>query len=177
MEELIAKRYAKALTQLVDKESLTNTLEIFKNLSDMFSDKAFLNIIKNPSISKKDKESLLLESVKKANSSAIENVIKLLVEKNRVEIIPAIAEVLRKEIVHSTKNYNGYVYSDSDISQNVLNNLASGLSKKFDSNISLELIKNDFDGVKVDVDDLGVEINFSKTRIDAQLIEHVLKAI
>ena len=55
--------------------------------------------------------------------------------------------------------------------------LSSGLSKKFDSTISLSYVKTDFDGIKVDVVDLGIEIDFSKTRINSQIIEHIVKAI
>ena len=55
--------------------------------------------------------------------------------------------------------------------------LSSSLSKKFDLNISLEFVENDFNGIKVDVEDLGVEINFSKSRINSQMIEHIIKAI
>ena len=32
-------------------------------------------------------------------------------------------------------------------------------------------------GIKVDVADLGVEINFSKSRINSQIVEHIVKAI
>ncbi len=177
MQELIAKRYVKALRSTVDKESLLNILDIFKLLASQFDSRDFLNIVKNPDVSKNDIESLLLEPLKLQKGSAIESFIKLLIQNGRVMVIPSIAEVLRKEMVSSLKEYNGYVYSDSDISQGVLSSLAAGLSKKFDSKIELKLVKNGFDGIKVGVDDLGVEINFSKTRIDAQLIEHVLKAI
>ena len=32
-------------------------------------------------------------------------------------------------------------------------------------------------GIKVEVEDLGIEINFSKSRLNMQLVEHILKAI
>ena len=87
------------------------------------------------------------------------------------------AEEMRKDVANTTKTYEGIVYSDSDIDAKVVQDLSDGLSKRFDSKITLEFIKNDFDGIKVDVEDLGVEINFSKTRIDSQIIEHIVKAI
>jgi F-type H+-transporting ATPase subunit delta len=102
---------------------------------------------------------------------------KLLVENKRIEIIPALAAELKKSLSNATKNYSGLVYSDSDIDSSVIEQLSSGLSKKFDSNISLTFIKNDFNGIKVNVDSLGIEINFSKSRINSQMIEHIVKAI
>jgi F-type H+-transporting ATPase subunit delta len=84
---------------------------------------------------------------------------------------------MRKDVAATSKNYSGVIYSDSDIDAKVLDDLSAGLGKKFDSKISLEFVKNDFNGIKVDVADLGVEINFSKSRINSQMIEHIIKAI
>jgi len=80
-------------------------------------------------------------------------------------------------MANSTKTYAGVVYSDSSIDVKLIDDLSAGLSKKFNSTISLSSVKNDFNGIKVDVEDLGIEINFSKDRIDSQIIEHIIKAI
>ncbi len=177
MEELIAKRYIKAIKTSSDVESMQNMAQIFSALSDAFNDEKFIQIINNPHVSKDQKSDILLSAVKSADSKDVDNLIKLLTEHNRINIIPAIAEVMRKDVANTNKSYNGTIYSDSDIKAEVINDLSNGLGKKFDSNISLEFIKNDFNGIKVDVQDLGVEINFSKSRINSQMIEHIIKAI
>ncbi len=177
MEELIAKRYIKAMNSGSDIESVQSTSEVFSVLAESFKDDKFVQIIDNPNVSAKDKSEILLEAVKSANSSQVNNLIKLLVENKRINIIPAIAEELRKDVAASTKTYEGIIYSDSEIDAKVMQELSKGLSKKFDLNISLEFVKNDFNGIKVDVEDLGIEINFSKTRINSQMIEHIVKAI
>ena len=177
MEELIAKRYIKALSLNSDVASMQNITEIFSSLANSFSDEKFVNIILNPLVSAKDKLSILLDVVKAADSSSINNLIKLLVENKRIDIIPAIANELRKNIAHITKTYSGVIYSNSDIDTNVIEELSNGLNKKFDSLISLSFQKNDFNGIKVEVEALGIEINFSKDRIDSQIIEHIIKAI
>ncbi len=177
MEELIAKKYIKAVKNSLDVESMENMSSIFFTLAESFNDPKFVQIIESPNISKDQKQVILLDAVKSADSSEINNLIKLLVEHNRLNIIPAIAEVMRKDIADTTKTYIGTIYSDSDIDTKVLKDLSSGLSSKFDSTISLNFIKNDFNGIKVNVEDLGVEINFSKTRINSQIIEHIVKAI
>jgi len=177
MEELIAKRYVKAIKHSVDIESMQNMTAIFSTLAESFSNEKFIKIINNPDISKDQKSEILLAAVKSANSKDVENLIKLLAEHNRFNVIPAIAEVMRKDIALTSKKYNGTVYSDSDIDAKVIEDLSSGLGKKFDSTISLELVKDDFNGIKVDVQDLGVEISFSESRINNQIIEHIVKAI
>ena len=177
MEELIAKRYIKAMTSGSDTASIQNMTDVFSVLAQSFQNDKFVQIMDNPNVGTSDKSEILLESVKSADSSLVNNLIKLLVENKRINIIPAIAQELRKDLAASTKTYEGVVYSDSEIDANTMQELGNGLSKKFDATISLVFVKNDFNGIKVDVEDLGVEINFSKTRINSQMIEHIVKAI
>ena len=177
MEELIAKRYIKALKGEFDLKTVQNISSVFDALADSFKDDKFVTVIINPEVNAKDKSEILLEAVKPAKSDKINNFIKLLVENKRIDIIPAIAKELKKDIANTTKTYEGIVYSDSDIDTKVINELAKGLSKKFDSTISFTFVKNDFNGIKVEVEGLGIEINFSKDRIDSQIIDHIIKAI
>jgi len=177
VEELIAKRYIKALKSGLDLDSLKNLATIFSTLSESFKDSKFISIIESPNVNSKDKLDILLASVKVANSENLNNFIKLLVENKRINIIPAIAEELKKDIAKSTSTYEGVIYSDSSIDTKLIEELSTGLGKKFNASITLASVKNDFNGIKVDVEDLGIEINFSKDRIDNQIIEHIIKAI
>ncbi len=177
MEELIAKRYIKALKANADLDSMKEMTTVFSTLAQSFKNDKFLNIIDNPNVDVKEKSTILLDAVKQANSSKIDNFIKLLVENKRISIIPAIANELQKDIAHSTKTYEGVVYSDTNIDTKLIENLSAGLGKKFNATITLKSVKNDFNGIKVDVEGLGIEINFSKDRIDSQIIEHIIKAI
>ena len=177
MEELIAKRYIKALKSSSDLESIKEMTTVFSALAESFKNDKFLNIIDSPNINIKEKSTILLDAVKEADSSKINNLIKILVENKRINIIPAIAQELQKDVANSTKTYEGVIYSDSSIDMKLIEDLSAGLSKKFNSKISLTAVKNDFNGIKVDVEGLGIEINFSKDRIDSQIIEHIIKAI
>ncbi len=177
MSELIAKRYIKALKYDTDDKSLQLISDIFLEIALSFKNDKFKDIMDNPAINMDDKTSILLDSVKSAKSEKINNFIKLLGENNRLNIIPSIAKQMKKDIAVTSKVYTGTVYSNNDIDSKVIKKLSDGLGKKFDSKITLDFEKNDFDGIKVDVEDLGVEINFSKTRINNQIIEHIVKAI
>jgi len=177
MEELIAKRYIKAIKSGADITSIQSMADVFSALAESFKDDKFVQIIGNPNVSANDKSEILLDAVKSADSSQVNNLIKLLVESKRINIIPAIAEELRKDLAASTKTYTGIVNSDTEIEANTIKELSDGLSKKFGLTISLKFVKSDFNGIKVDVEDLGIEINFSKTRINSQFIEHIVKAI
>ncbi len=177
MKELIAKKYIKALKQGSDLETLQNISKVFAVLADAFNDEKFVSIVNNPHINVNSKSEILLAAVKSAESEKINNLIKLLVENKRINVIPAIAKELQKDIANATKSYEGVIYSNSDIDEKVIAELGNGLNKKFDSTIALSFVKNDFNGIKVEVAGLGIEINFSKDRIDSQMIEHIIKAI
>ncbi len=177
MEELIAKRYVKALKGTLKPKEISVVNELFKALASEFNDKRLLLIFESRDVPNSQKEEILLSAVKTVKSNKVNNFIKLLVENGRINIIPAIASELSKEIARMNKSYNGKIYSDSEIDAKTLTGIGKGLSKKLGASISLEMVKNDFDGIKVEVEDLGVEINFSKNRLNSQLIEHILKAI
>jgi len=177
MVDLIAKRYIKALKEGSDTKSLEVISEIFSELAVSFNDKGFVAIIDNPSVKVEDKTNILLDAVKSAKSEVLNNLIKLLSEHKRLNVIPAIALELKKDLSKTNKSYTGVVYSDEKITAKVIKDLSTGLGAKYDSKITLEFVQNDFNGIKVDVEDLGIEINFSKTRINNQIIDHIVKAI
>ncbi len=177
MEELIAKKYIKALSAGSDTVAIQGMSEVFSILADSFKNDKFVCIVTNPHVSASDKSEILLDAVKSVQSKKINNLIKLLVENKRINIIPAIASELKKDIANATKIYEGIIYSDSDIDSKVITQLSDGLNNKFNSTITLTSVKNNFNGIKVEVVGLGIEINFSKDRIDSQMIEHIIKAI
>ena len=177
MKEIVAKRYAKSLVEEFELDDLKNISEILEALSVIVKDKALYIKVFAPDISKEDKESFILDAIKGAGSEKLNNFFKILVSNDRIDTIPYIADEIKSYIADATKTYSGIVYSSDDIDGSILSKLSEGLGKKFDSNIDLSYKKSDFDGIKVDVDGLGVEINFSKDRINKQIVEHILQAI
>jgi F-type H+-transporting ATPase subunit delta len=177
MAALVAKRYVKALLEGENAENLAAISVIFDALSSQFENESFVDFISAPMISSSVKEEILLAAVEKAKSEKINNFLKLLAEKNRLELIPEIADQISKEIAVVNNAYTGKIFSDLDMDAKTVEALSSGLGKKVNANITLEFVKTNFDGIKVEVEDLGVEINFSKQRINTSLIDHILKAI
>ena len=177
MNEIVAKKYANALTKEFDIETLQDITELLDALSKALEEKDIAAVMNSPEISKEKRAEILLAAIAGAKSRQMENFIKLLVEHNRVALIADIASVLKSYIADEKKEYTGTVYSDSEIDEKVLSELSNGLGKKFESKIALSFVKSDFDGIKVDVDGLGVEISFSRSRISGQIVEHILKAI
>lgn len=177
MNDLVAKRYVKALKKSFKTSELIKLDTVFSALSDTIRQPLISGFIQNPEVSRQNKTDILLEAVKPVKSVKLDNFIKLLAEHGRLSLIGSISKELKKEISIINNSYTGHIYSNETIDDKTMENLSKGLSSKLGAKIDLKYIKNDFNGIKVDVIDLGVEIDFSKTKIDTQIINHILKAI
>ncbi len=175
--EQIAKRYIKPLTQMCDQNGLENLSELLGAVSEAFKNEKFLHIMRSSDVKNDAKTQLILDMVAPANSPMVNNFIKLLAENGRLTLIPEVACELKREISRSKRSYTGRIYSDSAIEQSSVDAIARDLGNKYGATIALEYVPAQYDGIRVEVDELNVEINFSKTRLNAQLVEHILKAI
>jgi len=177
MEALIAKRYVKALLDGASAEDTALYKEVFDGLSKAYTSDKFADVMLSVYVDQEKKKTILLDSVKSINNIKINNLLSLLSEKSRINVIPAIAEELRIQIAKVSNSYNGFIYSNEDMSKELIGKLAEGLGKRMNSSVDLTFVNNGYNGIKIEVDDLGVELSFSKSRIRAEMIEHILKAI
>ena len=176
MIDLVAKRYVKALMSKRDNESLNTIYNVLKAISAAYNDKKFLNIISSTDVRNDEKVDFIL-SLLDTNDETIINLVKLLGDKKRLNIIPEIVNGLKIELAVLNNSYTGIVYTNKELDSSDMDKLNLQFSKKF--NVNLELSQNicDYDGIKVDIDGLGVEIGFSKERLKSQMIDHILKAV
>jgi len=65
--------------------------------------------------------------------------------------------------------------SGEELSCDDIAKLESSLKSYTGSTIKLTHKKSDLDGIKVTVDDLGIEVNFSKERVKEQLIDFITR--
>lgn len=176
-QELIAKRYIKPLVQICDQTALENLSEVMASVAEAFQNEKFVQIMNSGDVKADAKTQLILDMVAPANSSVVNNFVKLLAENGRLGLIPELACELKREISRLKRMYKGRIYSDSGIEQSSIDAIARDLGNRYGATIALEFVPASFDGIRVEVDELNVEINFSKTRLNAQLVEHILKAI
>ena len=175
MSGLVAKRYIKAL--LINND-INASLVISNNINQISSayvDDKFLSIISSPEVSDDKKVELILSFIEP--NDIITNLIKLLAQKKRLNIIPNIASELKKEISIMTKNYEGIIYTNVELDQTDISEISKKFATKFDVTLNLHQNVCDYDGIKVDIEGLGVEVGFSKSRLKSQMIEHILKAV
>jgi F-type H+-transporting ATPase subunit delta len=176
MNDLVAKRYVKALIDGRDNKVISTVAKSLNTISTAFADEKLNSIISSPEVNDSKKVELVLSLVKKADDT-LTNLVKLLGEKRRLALLPFIAEELNAQIAIMNNKYVGVVYTNQELSSDYVSSIEAQFSKKFDVNLSLSQNVCDYDGIKVDIDGLGVEISFSKERLKSQMIDHILKAV
>lgn len=102
MAELVASRYANALFDVGIEENKTDLfLQELKTMVQIFKDNSLLfEIYKSPTISKKEKKTLIDEAFLNRLSDQMLNFLKILIDKDRMEIFYGILnefEILYKE--------------------------------------------------------------------------------
>ncbi|AXH12947.1 F0F1 ATP synthase subunit delta [Halarcobacter bivalviorum] len=176
MNDLIAKRYVKALLDGRTVESATTICNDLKTISSAFAEEKFISIIASSEVKAENKIELVLSFLDNT-SDELKNLVKLLGSKKRLDIIPDIASELESQVAKMNNSYTGVVYCNKELSADYISTIEKKFSEKFNVQLSLSQNVCDYDGIKVDIDSLGVEISFSKDRLKSQMIEHILKAV
>ena len=174
MEELIAKRYAQALSSV--SKDLPATVEVLNVLSEVISSDEIKSTLTSPIISSESKTEMILSALSDDDSTLV-NFIKVLGENRRLDLIPAITKVLNTDQQRVSNEYEGVLKSTSSLDEAALADLEKTLEKYTGSKIKLTQEKSDIEGLRVSVDDLGIEVNFSKQRVKEQLIDFIKKSL
>ncbi|AXX87758.1 F0F1 ATP synthase subunit delta [Malaciobacter marinus] len=176
MIDLVAKRYVKALLDGRDIDSITALSKELREISSAYNDAKFIAIISSTEVKNNDKVELIISLVDNC-SDTLQNLIKLLSNNKRLDIIPVIADELEAQLAVMNNSYNGVIYTNKELAAEYISSIEKEFSKKFNVDLSLSQNICDYNGIKVDIDGLGVEISFSKDRLKSQMIDHILKAV
>jgi len=120
---------------------------------------------------------MILSALGKKADTTLINFIKILGENRRLDLIPAIAKVINADLQKESNQYEGVLKSKETLGDKELSKLEATLKKYTGSTIKLTQEKTDLDGLRVSVDDLGIEVNFSKQRVKEQLIDFIKKSL
>ena len=175
MEELIAKRYASALSCVA--KDLPAILEVLNVVSEVSNTAEVKVALTSPIVSNEQKTEMILATLGDNADASLVNFIKILGENRRLDLIPAITKVLNSEQQRLSNEYEGVLKSASLLDEKALNELEDTLKKYTGASIKLTQEKTNLDGLRVLVDDLGIEVNFSKQRVKEQLIDFIKKSL
>ena len=175
MEELIAKRYAKALSSV--SKNIVDAAEVLNVLTEAISTTEVKSALNSPIVASEKKTEMILSTLGEGEDVTLTNFIKILGENKRLDLIPAIAKVLNADLQKVSNKYEGVLSSKETLDGAALNSLEKTLKKYTGSTIKLTQEKSSLDGLRVSVDDLGIEVNFSKERVKEQLIDFIKKSL
>ncbi|MFK5974954.1 MAG: F0F1 ATP synthase subunit delta [Sulfurovum sp.] len=175
IDELISKRYANALSSF--KKELPNSLVLLNTLSEVLADKDISSVISSPMVSNKHKTEMILSALDESADNTLINFIKILGENRRLDLIPVITKLLNREQQVISNEYEGILQSNSTIDEVSVANLEETLKRYTGATIKLTQESTELDGLKVVIDDLGIEVNFSKQRVKEQLIDFITKSL
>lgn len=176
MRELIAKKYVNALLQSMDSNELNTTLKDLRELNKSFNIEKFQTIIQSPDVSSPDKEELILSLIQSPSQKLV-NLIKLLNSNDRLSLLPSIQSGVEYQLSLEENSFEGVVEGMFELTDEQLASLEDSFSKKFDAKINLINQKSDYPGIRISLENLGIEVSFSLERLKAQMTEHILKAI
>ncbi|MDR3347904.1 MAG: F0F1 ATP synthase subunit delta [Helicobacteraceae bacterium] len=175
-DKLAAKRYATALISVSKDKELERILTLLESVSKLFANKKFVEIAKSPLVSAQEKSELLI-SVLQEKPIKLTNLIMLLADKSRLMALPDIAKEVRFMLAGKQSTYNGVVYSHKPLDEAKVKKLAAALTKRLNADIRLTQSDKPYNGVKVSIDELGVEADFSQTQIRSQILGHILRGL
>ena len=176
MSGAIAKKYVNALMSGCNDGELAEVYGLLLQVVEAFKLEKFNNIVLSPDVSSKAKEELVLSLVENKNMK-FQNFIRLLSNNDRLKLIPIVIKELKYQLSLKNNTFEGSVSTNFKMSQAQILMLEENFSKKFNAKIKLNVNENSYPGIKVELDDLGVEVSFSVERLKAQMTEHILKAI
>lgn len=178
MEELIAQRYVNALLGVSNKDSLKGYVESLSSLSEAICNNASLGeVLRSPIVQNDKKTTFLVEALGKKADSILVNFIKILGEKKRLTLIPVIVKLLKAQLQKESNVYQGIIQSKKPLDKGEITHLQETLSTFTGSTVLLSQDVKEIDGLRVLVEDLGVEVNFSKQRVKEQLIDFINRSL
>jgi F-type H+-transporting ATPase subunit delta len=176
MKGTIAKKYVNALVKSCSEKELLSIGESLSQLTSAFRLARFNNIILSPDVTSEKKCEFVLSLIEKVDVK-LTNFIKLLAKNDRLSIIPSISKELKYQISLRNNVFEGEIISNFELSKEQIAKLEENFGKKFNAKIKLNNVVSNYPGIKIELDDLGVEVSFSLNRLKSQMVEHILKTI
>lgn len=141
-ETVVSKRYADALFQLGnEKATIDSLLEELRIVVEVFQDnKQLYTFLKHPRVNN-EKKKQFLDDVFSGFSNDVVNTLKILVERQRIEIVPSIINQFIQLVNNAKGIAEATVYSVRELSSTEKEELEITFAKRFNKNtIKLENI-------------------------------------
>ncbi|STO97249.1 F0F1 ATP synthase subunit delta [Helicobacter canis] len=175
MEEIIAKKYAHALIQCFKRDELEDLSNLFLQASQAFCVEKFRDMIHSPYMTKMEKKRLLIALF--SDDEQVGAFLDLLIENKRIDIIPFVSSILERYLRALDNSYKAILYAPKNLDSSTISNITDSLSAKLGVKLHIEQSSTKVDGIRLAVQDLGIEVSFLKERFFDDLRSHILRSI
>lgn len=179
MTNVVARKYVNALTKSYPESELEGVMVALSKIANALTIQKLRFILVSKEVSHSAKSELLLEASEKQQDPKFANFVKLLVDKQKIEYVASMAEELRKYLASRKGSVSGVVTANFNVTDEIKSALEKSLSNKLGKSVELSVdthASHQFDGIRVNLDDISVEVEIEKNRLKNQIIEHVLKS-
>lgn len=173
MENLIAKKYAKAI---LTRKDANEFYELLLAIVPAFSLEKFRLILSSNELKKEDKLQFISSFFQNAKPNFI-NFLKLLSQNSRLNLIPQIVKELGRQKALKEQIYSGTIFSEKAINKDELASLEQKLSKKFNVSVKLNNKITNKQGIRISLDELGYELSFSMQSLKSKMSDYILKTL
>ncbi|WP_299546547.1 F0F1 ATP synthase subunit delta [uncultured Helicobacter sp.] len=177
MKDLIAKRYIKALANSALQKELEEIALFLGKLAGANAISKFREIIESPYVTIEQKVDFILKNIldNTANVKFV-NFVKVLAEHKRLNLFEELYAELSSHLAALNKEYIAQLVVNESYEDSILKEIESSFSKKLGVNLLLkqQVVANA--GIRLVVEDLGVEVSFSQEKFINDLRNHILKA-
>ena len=173
------QRYANALFQLSKEAKVIDSVsKDLQNLKDIINNnKQFLSLVKNPSVSKLEKNGIFNAIAKKLELSKLTlNFIGVIIRKNRVNYLLDIINSFENLIASLRGEKLAIITSATELSEAEVKDIKIKLKEKFDSDfiINVKVDPNLIGGLKIQV---GSQMIDSSIKNQLQLLKEKMKEV
>lgn len=177
-ETIIAKRYAKAVSQLCSTQDIVQMHAVYALISKACGVSKFSAIVTSKIISKEEKLTLIKSFIDIPMNIQTERLLHLLVYEDRIFLLPFVVLELKKIIDSEYGQYQATLHVKRQLAETQLASIRDNLGRKL--GITLDIVQEvdpSLEGIKLEVVDLGIEVAFLKDRFTSDLQDFILKAV
>jgi F-type H+-transporting ATPase subunit delta len=171
---MVVEKYTKSFLASLNEDEIAPSYEAIAKIALVAKDVKFILIVKSPLLSIDEKIKILSEIAEYDNPKFL-NFLRIILENKREDLFREIHTSLYEKVSRYFNTYAGVV--EGNVSEEILKEIESKLSEKFNATIKLQLNKKEINGIKVFVDILNVEVALNEDKIKNDLINNILKAI
>ncbi len=177
-ENVIAKKYAKALASVCNADELVNIYDVYNEISKAFSIKKMYYIVNSHVITKDEKISFIKSLINKNINEYADRLLSILIKNDRSCLLPFVTLELKKIIDSKSNTYIATLYVKTKLDNDSIYRIQNNLGKKLGVTLSImQEIDSNIDGIKLEVIELGIEVSFLKNRFTQELKDFILKAV